>query len=202
MQQAVVGGQAIPVLPHHPPGPDGAVGVHHGARLPRGAGGEDQVSKPVRIAQMPGAGRQVAPGLEPRGGDHRCAMVGQGNAGRADDQRRVDLRGHGGDFGRRQLCRTRHRHKSRGQRPQEGQREVDRIAQAQQHTVARLQALVQQPGANAAQGGGQGAKGPTLGPGDTQHLKRDLVGRALARSHHIPRQVERRGAGGGWAVIS
>ena len=99
----------IPARNHHLPRPDGAMGMHHGARRAGGAGGEDDIGRAVRVPHGVVRGRQRGHVMQMLRGQHRYIRLGAGHLRVAQNQRGIEdvdlFRG----LGRGQLCRCGHR---------------------------------------------------------------------------------------------
>ena len=195
VQQAVGGQQPLPPLIHHAPRPDRAVSMGDRQGGARGAGGENHIGQPVRVAHLPRAGRQPLHRQHLGRADHRGGVVGQGHAVLGHDQRGGDAGGKPRRLGRGQGGGGRHRHQTGGDGAQKQHRKGRRIAQPHQHPVARLQAPRQKAGAAAANRRLQPPIAPPLGALRAQDLQGRLVGLRPGLQQRMGRQIERRGAG-------
>ena len=196
MQQPVILAQGIPALMHHLSGPDRAMGMSYGAGIARGAGGIDDIAKPLGIAHRIGAGRQVPHLAQPVERD-AVGVRRTGDFGVQQDCRRFQVIDHLLRLALGQLRRGRHRDDPGGNRAKVGNREIDRIAQPHENDITGCDASLKQAGAGAgaAHGGFERGIGPVGRSGGPQHRKRDLVRQFGRAGQHMGGHVERSGAG-------
>ena len=190
VHQAVVLAQLIPAVVHHAARPDGAMRMHHRARIARGARGIDQIGKAIRIPHGPINGRQIAHRLQRIGGDHRQIGRCRGNRRVVQDTGGGEPGDHLLDLARGQLRRSRHRHQSGGDGTQVGNREINGISQPHQDLVARFEPSLQKARSGSPHRLLQTGIGPAFGTGKPDHRKRHLVGQPIGVGQHIGGEVE------------
>ena len=142
VQHPVVGRQPVPAVPHHPPRPGRALGVHDALRLAAGAGGIDDVGRIVRRRRGEGDGRVPAERRDLRRAEHRDAgrRPAAPSPAPSADQLRLEVGEDHADLALGQQRRGRHRHRAERVGGEEEDREVGAVAEPEQHPVAAARA--------------------------------------------------------------
>ena len=205
MQHPVVGRQPVPALPHHPPRPGGALGVHHALR----AGRRCRRYRPCRPGRR-ARSRRRAPGRWPRSAAISRRPItgtpgGSGSASPAPRQTSAGARSAriGASSAAVSCAEDGDRHGPQRVGGEEEDGEVGAVAEAQQHPVAAADPARREPAGRAPHRLGQRAVGPALRHRARrgEHLERDLVRRARGGREGMRGHVERRGAGREGAVV-
>ena len=198
VQDAVVGGEPVPAVPHHPPRPGRALGVDDALGAAAGAGGVDDEGGVVRR----GVGERDRLGAaqirDPRRAEDRDAVPArQGQRGVVEDERRREVRENRRDLGGGQQRGDRDRDGAEGVRGEEQDREVRGIAEAQEDAVAFGHAARREAAGGPAHRLGEPAVGPAFGTRavGSDDFKRETLRRAGRRGEGVGGHVERRGAG-------
>ncbi len=200
MKEPVGGAESLPAVMHHPPRPDGAVGMGDGAGAAGGARGHHHIAEPAGIAHRVSGARAGFEAAQLRLGDERAGRrIGHRDARPGDDHRRSHRRDDLRDLRRREPGRRRHRHDAGGDGAEKGEREAHAIAEPQQQPVARSQAAVEQPARDPEHGIVQPRIAPPLRARGAQDHQRDPVRRPRPGVKHVAGEVERDGAGRGRA---
>ena len=198
MQHPVVGRQPVPAVPHHPPRPGRALGVHDALRAAAGAGGIDDIGRVVGRRRGEGNGRVPAERRDLRGAEHRDAGIArQRHPGRGRDQLRLEVGEDHADLALGQRRGGRHRHRAERVGGEEEDRKVGAVAEPQQHPVAAAEPARGEPARGAPHCLGQCAVRPTLShlARRRQHVERQLVGPPRRGRKGVRGHVERRRAG-------